>query len=435
MNLLDLFEADQIQQTPRAVGTRHVALLDKSKSTNEPVLLDFGTAKYRISAPQDKKWFLQMFQGYRKTGQEARFLDLMGTRDGFERLLDRFAEAHSSPQQKQQSGSKSSRRQQYESEIQKKRADEALTEKTQDEEESARTRRMMDTIRAKYPMAQSDMEAMAYAFRDSDRRDRADIAKLEKETDAIEKDVKDELEKRLGSLGGIRGRAGDALKQVQATNDKQQEILNKLIQIDTAQSQQLDALAASVAQPGTEKVPSTVRVQPSTATVIAPPPQMPAPVAATPDPAPTTDPEPTQVAGDEITDIGQFRASPEPTQTTPASQEPRARKQKQAKLSLVPPPPERRQNPPPERRQRTRAPAAAGSIQKVAEQDDDLPGLRIGIRGLGEQRITPSNRDLWARARVVAESKFDKKSSHMAKTWAAKWYKAHGGEWLPGEKK
>jgi hypothetical protein len=276
-------------------------------------------------------------------------------------------------------------------------------------------------------MAQSDMEAMAYAFRDSDRRDRADIAKLEKETDAIEKDVKDELEKRLGSLGGIRGRAGDALKQVQATNDKQQEILNKLIQIDTAQSQQLDALAASVAQPGTEKVPSTVKVQPSTATVIAPPPQMPAPVAAAPEPEPTTEPEPTQVAGDEITDIGQFRASPEPTQTTPASQEPRARKQKQAKLSLVPPSPERRQ--------RTRAPAAAGSIQKVAEQDDDRPGLRIGIRGLGEQRITPSNRDLWARARVVAESKFDKKSSHMAKTWAAKWYKAHGGEWLPGEKK
>lgn len=434
MNLLDLFEEDPIQQSPRAIGARHVGLLDKTKNTAEPVLMDFGTAKYRISAPQDKKWFLNMFQGYVKTGQQARFLDLMGTRDGFERLLDRFAEAHSTPQQ--QGGAKSPRRQQNESEIQKKRADEVLTEKTQDEEESARTRRMLDTIRAKYPMAQSDMEAMAYAFRDSEKRDRADIEKLEKETDNIEKDVKAELEKRLSSLGGIRGRAGDALKQVQATNDKQQEIINKLIQIDTAQSQQLDDLATSVGQPGTERVPSTVRVRPTTATVTAP--ATPAPVVTAPDSEPTGEPTATTAQDDEVFDIGQFRTpgTAEPGSSAVAP-EPRQRQGKQAKLSLVTPGGQKQPAKLPPRTQakgRKSAPVA-GSIQRVAEQDLEEKGIRIGIRGLGEQRSIPSDRDLWNRARTVAESKFDRKSSSMAKTWAAKWYQAHGGEWLSGEKK
>ena len=430
MNLLDLFEEDPIQQSPRAIGARHVGLLDKTKNTAEPVLMDFGTAKYRISAPQDKKWFLNMFQGYVKTGQQARFLDLMGTRDGFERLLDRFAEAHSTPQQ--QGGAKSPRRQQNESEIQKKRADEVLTEKTQDEEESARTRRMLDTIRAKYPMAQSDMEAMAYAFRDSEKRDRADIEKLEKETDNIEKDVKAELEKRLSSLGGIRGRAGDALKQVQATNDKQQEIINKLIQIDTAQSQQLDDLATSVGQPGTERVPSTVRVQPATATVTAPP----AAAVATA-PAPDSEPTATTAQDDEVFDIGQFREPAANAEPSTVASEPRQRQGKQAKLSLVTP---GGQKQPAKLSSRTQAKGrksapVAGSIQRVAEQDLEEKGIRIGIRGLGEQHSIPSDRDLWNRARTVAESKFDRKSSSMAKTWAAKWYQAHGGEWLSGEKK
>jgi rubredoxin len=54
---------------------------------------------------------------------------------------------------------------------------------------------------------------------------------------------------------------------------------------------------------------------------------------------------------------------------------------------------------------------------------------RIGIRGLGEHRAPkPTNELLWKRALTEASNKFDKLNP-LRSSWAAKWYKAHGGTW------
>jgi hypothetical protein len=46
-----------------------------------------------------------------------------------------------------------------------------------------------------------------------------------------------------------------------------------------------------------------------------------------------------------------------------------------------------------------------------------------------EEKNTPTNPSLWARAKALARSKFDVYPSAYANGWAAKWYKGKGGGW------
>jgi len=49
------------------------------------------------------------------------------------------------------------------------------------------------------------------------------------------------------------------------------------------------------------------------------------------------------------------------------------------------------------------------------------------------EKSTPTNPELWSRAKALAKSKFDVYPSAYANGWAAKWYKGKGGKWTTSE--
>ena len=49
------------------------------------------------------------------------------------------------------------------------------------------------------------------------------------------------------------------------------------------------------------------------------------------------------------------------------------------------------------------------------------------------EKSTPTNPELWSRAKALAKSKFDVYPSAYANGWAAKWYKSKGGKWTTSE--
>ena len=54
---------------------------------------------------------------------------------------------------------------------------------------------------------------------------------------------------------------------------------------------------------------------------------------------------------------------------------------------------------------------------------------------LFEGENTPTNPELWSRAKSAARSKFDKYLSAYANLYASKWYKKSGGGWRKKKKK
>ena len=52
-----------------------------------------------------------------------------------------------------------------------------------------------------------------------------------------------------------------------------------------------------------------------------------------------------------------------------------------------------------------------------------------------KKKPVPTNKPLWGRAKAAARSKFDVYPSATAVSWAAKWYRSHGGEFsMPQDK-
>jgi hypothetical protein len=475
-------------------GMRNIGMMYNKRSLPEPVIIDVGTAKYRITAPQDKKWFLDMFNAYRRTGQEERFYTLMGTQQGFETLLDKFAESHMSVDQKamQQGGPKSPRLQREEQD-QKKKSDltqghfdvragmaeiyrrlapkierhrdsflagqlydelenyaelhgaegefkrmmatarnsahmeydtnpggfqnwfwflpfeEQLDEKKSQgkKEVSPRMARILQQLRVAQPQADSDTEALTYAFRDAQVKDRTDINRLEKETDDLESTVKQDLQKTVNTLKTQRDRVVDRLRQVANTNTRQDQIINRLYQIDREQQQALDDLKTSSKPAVTKVVGVTGRQEPQPAI------QVPPPSSARPksDAAPVDIAPPStstaSVQEPPIKDIGTRAPGATVTPITTA------KKKRQKKLDFD-------------------AKVYNEPIQRMGESDMEED---IKLRGLGEakKKPRPTNKELWGRAKSAARSKFDVYPSAYANAWAAKWYKSHGGGWRMGK--
>ena len=65
---------------------------------------------------------------------------------------------------------------------------------------TGRTERIMRQLRAQYPFAGSDIEALLYAFRSGQRRDRQDIDRLDRENDQEEAEI-DDIERTLQKSG------------------------------------------------------------------------------------------------------------------------------------------------------------------------------------------------------------------------------------------
>ncbi len=225
---------EQYSGSPKAIGTAFLGLILKHQKDSMPVLIDFedGQQAFRLTTPEVKDWFTRVFDSYRRRGKEDQFLELMGTRIGFQKLVSRFI-TDKAKLERERLGITS----------QKKRSDD-LTEK--DDGVSARTRRMLDQFRMQHPYAANDMEALAYSFVDAQKKDREDIDKLEKEIDDAEKSVKSDLKSALGKIKGRGEKAREKLGGISATDERQDELLKKIVALDKQQSQAIDDLEREI---------------------------------------------------------------------------------------------------------------------------------------------------------------------------------------------
>jgi len=74
-----------------------------------------------------------------------------------------------------------------------------IEKKEEDLRKTQRTTRIMQRLRAKYPQAQTDLEAVLLNFNDGQRQDRIDINRLDREVDREEQEI-DQLEKEVDQL-------------------------------------------------------------------------------------------------------------------------------------------------------------------------------------------------------------------------------------------
>lgn len=66
-----------------------------------------------------------------------------------------------------------------------------------------RTQRIMQRLRAQYPQAETDLEALLYDFQSGQRRDRQDIGRLDQEIDSEEQEIQD-LQRRMDAIAARR---------------------------------------------------------------------------------------------------------------------------------------------------------------------------------------------------------------------------------------
>lgn len=369
--------------SPRSRGAAFLEVLRNTMRTAEPVTLDFGTIKYRIENPADKKWFVDTYEAYRKKGGGEHFLINMGTAEGFQELA-KMLEQTPADTQMGRTGSK--------------KKSSGVAEAS--DQTSARARRMIDRIRSRQPQARSDIEALAFDLEDQQERDRQDIEKLEKDRDNLETSIKSDLEKSIKSLRGRKGVSARALDQIQNTDREQSELINRILDIDRQQSKAIQDLQKATGARATANV--------TTAT----PSKLPsAPIA-----APTITPEPEQpsvipVGGGARRPVPVTRAiAPEPEPEVKKSTARRAPRRMPAQISI----PLAKPNAP-----RTRKP------KQMAIPIE--PAMPAGSTVHESAKV--SNKLLWENAVSTAQKKFDCPDHPAVSIFAEQWYRAHGGTW------
>jgi chromosome segregation ATPase len=77
---------------------------------------------------------------------------------------------------------------------------------------TARTQRMMSQLRAKYPQAESDLEALLYDFRSGQAQDRQDINRLDGEIDSEEAKI-ERIQRDLDDLMRRRGMTEEEIQE------------------------------------------------------------------------------------------------------------------------------------------------------------------------------------------------------------------------------
>jgi len=73
--------------------------------------------------------------------------------------------------------------------------------------------------------------------------------------------------------------------------------------------------------------------------------------------------------------------------------------------------------------------------KKLADKSADVSESSKPLDITEKKKPVPTNKPLWGRAKAAARSKFDVYPSATAVSWAAKWYRSHGGEFsMPQDK-
>lgn len=385
-------------------GMINLNAIEKHLNTNIKVMWQNETDRpaFMVELPVDKQWLVSHAQEWIDAGRANDLYKMMGTKAGQDFLLktwqkeDDLRDKRARDQRPEEldlfgagqaGGPKSPRYQDESAQPQKKSADLAEEPKGA----SARTTRMMTQMRARQPQAASDLEALAYELQDAERRDTAEINKLERDVDDLETDIKSELQKRIATLTKRRG----GIQQAAAADVKIDATLDQLSKVNDQQQRDIDSLTKAVAALGQRASPTIIGTE-----------KPPAPVA----PAPASQPPPTAQSKSQ-------QMAPQTQQDQPQTAAPAGK--------LV------------------KAPASGGDrISRLAVATDAEKGTQDELfkqaaeSALAEKKKPqPTNPDLWGRAKSAARSKFDVYPSAYANAWAAKWYKSKGGGWRMGKPK
>lgn len=483
MNLVDLFEnsiAEQYSGPPKAIGTAFIGLILKHQKDSMPVLIDFedGQQAFRLGTPEVKDWFVRIFDSYSKRGKRDQFLETMGTRIGFQKLVSRYI-MDKAKAERERLGIGS----------QKKRTDEDFLGEDA-KEDNARTQRMLQQLRLANPLAKSDSEALAYAFIKQQEKDQKEIDRLEQEIDDTEKSVQKDLKSTLSRLRGRGAKAQEKLGGVSAADERQDALLKKITALDKEQSKAIDDLEKEVdnltkteptAADTSGTAPSVV-IAPQAATAAKKPaaPRKPRAKKVAPEPVatpvsnvadiqtamdkrdaeraakaqqalPLSEPKSvsdiettagniasTDVAKQAAKDVskvvrGNFKkatdaqATPEPLKKAIGLEESlRPGEYHEAEVTFDD-----------GSKVTVRLPSDEGYTDMIrshfAKQGKTVKDIKVdwSVKSVNEaeKKPKPTNPQLWGRAKAAAKSKFDVYPSAYANAWAAKWYKQHGGGW------
>lgn len=386
-----------------------------ARMSRRPLRFNMAGEQFLIYDPDVKNSILGMALSYKKRGALDQFMLNLGQPESLRMLLSNFESDQAAGTPGQAGGPRSARHAREDREV-KKKTD--LEEKSiGGAGTSARTQRMVARIRARQPQATSDIEALAYDVEAQRKRDTQEINKLEKEIDDLEGDIRQDLQQTVKQLRGRKGTSGALAKQVQVTDKAQSDAIKRILKVNQDQQSAIDDLEQSItsvvakgsttdtsfpavsvksAQPTTTAEPAkkpATRAKKSTRAAKAPALPLDAPeleIPPAPAPAPAVSPEPTQTA----------KSQP---QSIPTAQVLKFKR---------------------------RGPQG---VLPLDTEEPFQPQSRTGTLGEAKKKPTPTNPDLWSRAKSAARSKFDVYPSAYANAWAAKWYKSKGGGWRMGK--
>ncbi len=482
MNLVDLFEdsiAEQYSGPPKAIGTAFIGLILKHQKDSMPVLIDFedGQQAFRLGTTEVKDWFVRIFDSYSKRGKRDQFLETMGTRIGFQKLVSRYI-MDKAKAERERLGIGS----------QKKRADEDFLGEDA-KEDNARTQRMLQQLRLANPLAKTDSEALAYAFIKQQEKDQKEIDRLEQEIDDTEKSVQQDLKSTLSRLRGRGAKAQEKLGGMSAADERQDALLKKISALDKEQSRAIDDLEKEVDSLSKTEPKDSDTAAPAPSIVVAPQTAPAAKKSAAPRKPRTkkiaaveptasdynvTDlkaaidkrdaeraakaqqtlplPEPTAAQDVEMTtgtipnaDVAQQLAKDTASKIVDFNKV----KSAQANVKPLQKAVGLEEGLRPGEYHEAEVTFDDGSKQTVkitsdegfrsqitqhfAKQGKKVTDINVdwSIKSVNEaeKKPKPTNPQLWGRAKAAAKSKFDVYPSAYANAWAAKWYKQHGGGW------
>ena len=259
LNLIKKRRGDAVSENltysgpPETVGYMYITMIERTKRTAEPIVLDygFGKGRYKIADPRQKAWLLNRYAEAQKAAKKNpeflnAFLINMGTQEGFEALARRM--------QKELGGGDVAVASDATAKTQMAEQSKKKSKISEDDLDTVnpRTKRILRSIRARQPQATSDVEALLYDVRAQQKKDREDIGRLEKQRDDLEQDLKKDLEREIDTLKQRRSPRVN-LDQIKATNTKQDQAIQRLTQIqrkqdelDAEQSQAISDLESAV---------------------------------------------------------------------------------------------------------------------------------------------------------------------------------------------
>ena len=258
---------------PQNRGAMVLTVLEKDKEfarmSRRPIRINMAGEQFVITDPDVKNRILTMATSYKKKGALPNFLLNLGQPDSLHYLLTQLGSQEDVAVGGQGATPRAAR---YANEEQDSKKKDNISERDGLGNLTPRAQRIMQQVRMRQPQARGDIEALTYDYERQQKKDRSDIERLEKEQGDLESDVRQDLEKAVGTLRGRKGVSTSALDQIEKSDRAQNAAINRILQLDKEQQKAIDDLERSMGkEPTAEPRRATVtQIQPKPQPVAAP---------------------------------------------------------------------------------------------------------------------------------------------------------------------